>query len=100
MQWEGKFGPAFVATVVFAFIQLGAVIFGAGMIWSDVKKTQIVTTQLAEEHHQLTKAVQEAKVENVKREGIVDTAIGEIKSSMLWMTQIVQRLESRVDGPR
>lgn len=98
MQWDGKFGPAFVATIVIAFIQIGVFVFGAGMIWSDVRKTQTSITDVVNEHQKLTLAVTDAKLETVKREGVVNIAISEIKQTLAGVVQVVQRLEGRVEG--
>lgn len=100
MQWEGKFGPAFVATVVFALIQLSVVIFGAGMIWSDVKSTQKIMSDTSLKVETLTTASQQTDIQRTKRDGAVDLAISEIKQSVAWMGQAIQKIESKMEAVR
>lgn len=98
MQWEGKFGPAFVATVFFAFIQIGAAVFAVGMIWSDVRAAQVTTVEISKKISDMSSAAAETKTLLAKRDGDVDGAIASIKQSVGWLTSTVQRLEFKIDA--
>ena len=95
MHWEGKFGPAFIATVFFAVVQLGVIIFGAGRIWSDVQSTQKASADTAIVVSAIKDQMQTTQIQSVKRDGVVDNAIGELKTSIGWLQQAVQRIQNQ-----